>query len=149
MGTYDLLTLVVIKLGDEVYNGREDEEGYGLLRFLNTIMYPHQKDFKDKVSEHIDFSDNEEFWKEAKHMTGLGQSVFEDGVRTGKVEGREEGIKALVLDNLEDGASRERILESFRNVLGLQRKLPYNILRNLLWKMNEQSDIRQDKMALV
>lgn len=112
--SYDLLTLVVIKLGNEVYNGKEDEEGYGLLRFLNAIMYPHTSDFMDKISENIDFSDNEEFWKEAKRMTGLGQSVYDDGVKTGREEGREEGIKALVLDNLEDGASREQILRKLQ-----------------------------------
>ena len=53
--TYDLLTLAVIKLGDKVYNGKKENEGYELLRFLNTIMYPHKEDFMDTVSEYFDF----------------------------------------------------------------------------------------------
>ena len=52
---YDLMTLVVIKLGNAVYNGDEEDEGYELLRFLNTIMYLHKDDFMDTVSEYIDF----------------------------------------------------------------------------------------------
>ena len=31
---YDLITLVVIKSGDEVYNGDKEDEGYDLFRFL-------------------------------------------------------------------------------------------------------------------
>lgn len=57
---YDLLTLVIIKLGDRVYTGEEGSEGYELLRILNAIMYPHQEDFIEVVSEYIDFSGNEE-----------------------------------------------------------------------------------------
>jgi hypothetical protein len=40
---YDLMTLVVIKLGDKVYNGEEGDEEYELLHFLNAIMYPHNE----------------------------------------------------------------------------------------------------------
>ena len=40
---YDLMTLVVIKLGDKVYNGEEGDEEYELLHFLNAIMYPHKE----------------------------------------------------------------------------------------------------------
>ena len=65
---YDLMTLIVIKLGDKVYNGDKKEEGYDLLRFLNLIMYPHDNDFIANVSEYIDYSDNEELWKE---VTGV------------------------------------------------------------------------------
>ena len=42
---YDLLTLVIIRLGKKEYNGEKKDEGYDLLRFLNTIMYPHRDDF--------------------------------------------------------------------------------------------------------
>lgn len=49
MFTLNLMTLVVIKLGDKVYNGEKGDEGYELMRFLNAIMYPHQKDFMDTV----------------------------------------------------------------------------------------------------
>ena len=111
---YDLMTLVIIKLGDKVYNGSETDEGYGLFRFLNAIMYPHTETFMDTMSEYIDFSENEELWKEVTHMSGLGQSVFEDG--------REEGIQALVLDNLEEGTSKERILAKLQKRFELARE---------------------------
>ncbi len=90
--SYDLMTLVVIKLGDKVYNGDREEEGYDLFRFLNTIMYPHEKNFMEKVSEYIDFSQNEELWKEAGHMSGLGECVYNDGL----IEGTANGIRNLM-----------------------------------------------------
>lgn len=107
---YDLMTLVVIKLGNKVYNGDRDDEGYELLRFLNTIMYPHEGDFLDKVSEYIDFSANEELWKEVSHVTGLGECVFRDGVE----EGMEKGIRAMIQENLEENVSEERILRKLQ-----------------------------------
>ncbi len=108
---YDLMTLVIIKLGNRVYNGSEDDEGYGLFRFLNAIMYPHTETFMNTMNEYIDFSDNEELWREVTHMGGLGQSVFE--------EGREEGIQALILDNLEEEISKERILQKLQKHFNL------------------------------
>lgn len=39
-------------------------------------------------------------------MDGLGQCVFEDGLR----QGREDGIRVLIMDNVEEDVSRERII---------------------------------------
>ncbi|MBD5504478.1 MAG: hypothetical protein HDR09_12310 [Lachnospiraceae bacterium] len=78
---YDLLELVIIRLGDRAYHGKEGDEGFGLLRFLNAIMYPHKEDFMDTISEYIDFSNNEELWKGAERMEGLGQSIREEGIQ--------------------------------------------------------------------
>ena len=111
---YDLMTLVVIKLGDIVYNGKKEDEGYELLHFLNLIMYPHKENFMEETAAYIDFSGNEELWKEASHVKGLGQCVFEDGIKVGREagreEGREEGIKVLILDNLEEEIPKSKIL---------------------------------------
>ena len=46
---YDLMTLVVVKLGSVVYDGQRGDEGYELLHFLNMIMYPHKEDRKSVV----------------------------------------------------------------------------------------------------
>ncbi|MCI9421600.1 MAG: hypothetical protein HFG81_02650 [Dorea sp.] len=75
---YDLMTLVVIKLGNKVYNGNKEDEGYELLRFLNAIMYPHKEDFMATVSEYIDFSENEELWKEAAHMGSWAEKIHQE-----------------------------------------------------------------------
>lgn len=103
---YDLMTLVIIKLGNVVYNGEKEEEYYQLLRFLDTIMSPHKKDFMDKVKEYIDFSENEELWKEVTLVSGLGQSIFEEGL--------EKGIQALIEDNLEEKIPKEKSLEKLQ-----------------------------------
>ena len=115
---YDLLKLVVIRLGGKVYNGEEGDEGYGLLRFLNAIMYPHREDFMDTISEYIDFSENEELWKEAEHMSGLGQSVLEEGIE----QGIERGIRAMVLDNLEEQIPKDKIMDKLQKHFKLDRE---------------------------
>jgi len=77
---YDLMTLVVIKLGNEVYNGDMEDEGYDLFRFLNAIMYPHKEDFMSTVTDYIDYSGNAELWREVTQMSSLEQVVYA-GVR--------------------------------------------------------------------
>jgi hypothetical protein len=74
---YDLMTLVVIKLGNKVYNGNEEDEGYELFRFLNAIMYPHGENFMSTISEYIDYSDNEELWKEVTELSSIEQIRYE------------------------------------------------------------------------
>ena len=128
---YDLMTLVVIKLGNTVYNGDEEDEEYELLRFLNTIMYPHKDDFMDTVSEYIDFSDNEALHKEVIHVSTIEQIKYEgmreegreegrtEGREEGREEGRTEGIQALILDNLEEEIPKERTLVKLQKYFNL------------------------------
>ena len=116
---YDLMTLVVIKLGNTVYNGDEEDEGYELLRFLNTIMYPHKDDFMDTVSEYIDFSDNEALHKEVIHVSTIEQIKYEGMREELREELREEGIQALILDNLEEEIPKERTLVKLEKYFNL------------------------------
>lgn len=102
---YDLLELVIIRLGDKVYHGQEKDEGFGLLRFLNAVMYPHQDGFMDTISEYIDFSDNEELWREAERMEGLGESILEEGIE----QGIEQGIRIMVETLREVGQTKDYI----------------------------------------
>ena len=111
---YDLIKLVIIRLGDKVYNRDEGSEGDWLLRFLNAIMYPHEEDFMDTVSEYIDFSANEELWKETNGMFSVGQCVWEDG--------REDGIRAMIRDNLEERTPAERIIEKLQRHFELSKE---------------------------
>lgn len=112
---YDMMTLVIIKLGSREYNGEEGDEGYELLHFLNTLMYPHKEDFIETIQEYIDFSDNEELWKEAPSMTGLGLSIYEEGIETGM----QTGIEALIRYNLMEGVSKEKIVANLKKFFGL------------------------------
>lgn len=119
---YDLMKLVIIRLGDKVYNGDEGSEGYRLLRFLNAIMYPHEEDFMDTISEYIDFSANEDLWKETKGMFSLGQCILEDGKKEGMEKGMEKGMRALIMDNLEEHIPVERIIEKLQRHFNLSRE---------------------------
>ena len=93
-----------------MYTGKEGSEGYEILRFLNAIMYPHQEGFMETVSEYIDFSDNEELWKEGSHMFSLGRCIAEEVWEEASEKATERGIQILVLDNLEEQVPEERIL---------------------------------------
>ncbi|MDE6608078.1 MAG: hypothetical protein K2K54_10040, partial [Lachnospiraceae bacterium] len=60
---YDLLTLVIMRLGDKDYCSDEKS----VLDFLIMIFYPHADRFREKVSKYISFEEvlGEE---EAKNM---------------------------------------------------------------------------------
>ena len=111
---YDLMTLVVIKLGDEVYNGKKGDEGFELLHFLNTIMYPHREDFIEEISDYIDFSENEELWKEEPRMFSLSQCIYEDGLK--------EGIAAFVLDYVEENIPKEKCIQKLQKRFSLTKE---------------------------
>lgn len=119
---YDLMTLAIIKLGDKEYNGEKGNEGFELLRFLNTIMYPHREDFMEIVSDYIDFSENEELWKEEPRMFSLGQCVYEDGLKEGIEQGIEQGIAALIRNNIREGIPKERTIANIRKFFGLSEE---------------------------
>ncbi len=112
---YDLLKLVVIRLGQKEYNGKKGEEGYALLRFLSAIMYPHGEHFLDTISEYIDFSENEQFWQEVKQMKGFWQSIFEEALEeeVEKMLAKEVGKKEeeLIMKKYSKGVPREDIAE--------------------------------------
>ena len=105
---FDLMKLVVIKLGKTVYNGGREDEGYELFRFLNAIMYPHQDDFMEIISEYIDFSANEELWKEEEQVNGLGLSIFKEGFQQGIEQGIEQGVVQGTIETCQSfGKSKE------------------------------------------
>lgn len=89
---HDLLTLVIIRLGDEVYRHMEDADKDNMMEFIHAIMYPHRDGFMDTIRKHIDFSDSEKLWKEMTGMSGLGESILREGI----VKGREEGANIVV-----------------------------------------------------
>ena len=88
------MTLVIIRLGKKEYNGEKKDEGYDLLRFLNTIMYPHRDDFMEVVSDYIDFSQNSELREEVKKVMGIGQIMLEtESIKESIKESNEESNK--------------------------------------------------------
>lgn len=48
-------------------------------------------------------------------MDGLGQYVFEDGLR----QGREDGICAMIMDKLDRDIPKGRIIEKLKEAFGL------------------------------
>lgn len=126
---YDLMTLVVIRLGEKVYNGDEEDEGYELFNFLNLMMYPHNKDFIRNMSKYIDFSNNEELWKEANAMSGLGQSILEEGIE----QGIEQGISKFIELCQEFGVSKEETLQKVISKFSVSEGVAWESL-NKYWE---------------
>ncbi len=125
---YDLMTLVVIRLGEKVYNGDEGDEGYELFDFINLMMYPHNKDFIKNMSKYIDFSNNEELWKEANTMSGLGQSILEEGI--------EQGISKFIELCQEFGVPKEETLRKVISKFSVSEEVGLQSL-NKYWKTEE------------
>ena len=79
-------------------------------------------DFMETISEYIDFSENEELWKEVSPMMSLGQCIYADGVEEGVQEGIKEGIRVLVLDGIEEQIPKERSLNKLQRHFHLTRE---------------------------
>ncbi|MEZ3434422.1 MAG: hypothetical protein K1W34_07340 [Lachnospiraceae bacterium] len=130
---YDLMTLIVIKLGNEVYNGEKGDEGYELLRFLNILMYPHKNDFMDTVKEYIDFSNNEELWKENDGMIGFGQTILEEGIRRGEERNaRTIAEKDTVIAEKDTVIAQQDIVIAEKDAVIAQQERELALLRKLV-----------------
>ena len=81
-----------------MYNGDEEDENYQLLRFLNTIMYPHKDDFMDTVSEYIDYTDNDALRKEVTHVSTIEEIKYEGMRDELREELTEELTKELTVE---------------------------------------------------
>ncbi len=124
---YDLLTLVIIRLGDQIFremeiDEKEKAEEYtdknGMLEFLHAIMYPHKDNFLETVKKYIDFSENKELWREVDQMTGLGMKIgeecWEEGRQVGWNEGRQSGWDEGQKSGIELGATEKEKSIAFR-----------------------------------
>lgn len=115
---YDLTSLVVIRLGDE--ECKSDNE---LLDFLNILFYPHRKDFMTRITKFIDFKDNDELRQEVSGMSGLGQSILEEGLERGLERGLEEGLERGLEKGLEEGLEKGDARRLTRSVEAAAAKL--------------------------
>jgi hypothetical protein len=113
---YDLMTLVIIRLGDKVYDGKEEDEYYDLFKFLNLIIYPHDKNFINDIKPYVDFSNNPELWKEADNMSGLGMAVYNDGCEDA-TERLNKLISILIKNNRIDDLERSSKDINYQNKL--------------------------------
>ena len=89
---YDLLQLVIIRLGKKSYQAEETD----LFEFLTAIFYPHNENFWDTMKKYIDFTQESSMESEVENMKGFGMAIFEDGVEVGIERGMERGIEALI-----------------------------------------------------
>lgn len=78
---YDLLELIIVRLGSsECPEGKAD-----LFPFLTALFYPQRPNFREIIERYIDFESNRKMEEEVSKMTGLGQSILEEGRAEGRV----------------------------------------------------------------
>lgn len=94
---YDLLHLIIIRLGDENYSSVKQD----LIEFLTALFYPHKTNFKDTIGKYIDFSKSLELEQEVQNMSGLGQSILEEGLERGLEKGTKQGDAARLIKSVE------------------------------------------------
>ncbi len=135
---FDLITLVVIKLGNTVYNGDEEDENYQLLRFLNTIMYPHKDDFMDTVSEYIDYTDNDALRKEVTHVSTIEEIKYEGMREELREELTEELTKELTVELTKE--LTEKITEDLTEKItqNLTEKITQNLTEKITQDLTEK-----------
>lgn len=121
---YDLLTLVILRLGDKDYH----DDKKSVLDFLTTIFHPHKKGFREKISQYIDLESSLKIEKEEGNMIGLGESVYMDGLE----DGIEQGIEAFILDNLEEKVPETRILEKLQRRFQLEEAVAEAYLKKYI-----------------
>lgn len=96
---YDLLTLVIIRLGSDQY----DKNANDLFHFLTLLFYPQKPDFMEQMGNYINFEQNLKLCEEVRYMDGLGESILEEGRRL---------ERAQVINNLlQKGMSEQQISE--------------------------------------
>ncbi len=122
---YDLMNLVVIRLGNSVYNGDDNNEGYDVLRFLTAIVYPGKDGSRlNIVKDYIDFSQNLELREELGEMEGFGMSVLREGFEEGMEQERgrinllnkklyRDERMADLFRSLDDPEFQEQLLEEY------------------------------------
>ena len=151
---YDLLTLVIIRLGDKVFQELEKAgmpaEKNDMMEFLHAIMYPHTKDFLTTVKKYIDFSENAELWREGDDMTGLGMSIakeswaegWQSGLEEGRLSGLEEG--RLEREQIEKMlAEKDGMLEEKNSVLAEKDAIIESLKRQLAVSKIQSAETRK------
>lgn len=93
---YDLQNIIIIKLGN--VEDIPDNDQNNILRFLDTLL---SKEI-DPINK-IDILENKfqipmttEFKEEVNDMCNLGEGIYEDGLKNGKIEGKIESIKQII-----------------------------------------------------
>lgn len=101
---YDKLSVVMICL-----NGKNETDQSKLHRLLNVLLSPELGAAeKGKILEkEFGIEAQPEWREEMEEMCNLSEVIEERGIK----QGIEQGIKALVLDNLEDGKTEEQIIQ--------------------------------------
>jgi len=106
---YDKMSVIMICLNR---NKRGETKAGGVIKLLNTLLAA-DLDIVEKrkiLSEEYEILIDDNLGKELGRMSNLGEGIFEEGFE----KGIGKGIRAFILDNREEGISKERILKKLQ-----------------------------------
>ena len=111
---YDLATVIIIRLPKD-----PDNQESALIRMLTYLLSHKFSVEKRKEVLSRDYNIGmQEVYKEVDSMSGLGEAVYQEGIE----KGREEGIQALIIDNIEEGFSKEKIILKLQKRFSLTKE---------------------------
>lgn len=104
---HDLISVIMIRRGNK-------SQGDDIFNYLQAV-------FKSDIITMQKYSDvewSEELKKEANTMSGLGMSIYEEGIEIGRREGFEEGIERERINHIENMLRRNKTAEEIAEFCG-------------------------------
>ena len=100
--------------------GTQDDVSQQLHAFLDYVAGKESEDlFVQKLKKAVKEAKKNRNWR-LEFMTLLMRD--QENIEKGRMEGRMEGIEAIILDNLEEGISKERILIKLQKLFALNQQ---------------------------
>ena len=100
--------------------GTQDDVSQQLHAFLDYVAGKESEDlFVQKLKKAVKEAKKNRNWR-LEFMTLLMRD--QENIEKGRMEGRMEGIEAIILDNLEEGISKERILIKLQKLFALNQE---------------------------
>ena len=100
---YDLMEVVIIRRGKKTPD-------CDIFKYLNAVFTSD----KENIQKYIDMDRNPQIREEVDKMSGMGQSIYEKGV--------EQGIRALILNNIAEHISKERSIDNLQKLFSITKE---------------------------
>ena len=116
--------------------GNVSDEFKELIHFLDTSEIKHyESGLVNDLAQALEEARSNEKWRHdymtwTQMLNEIRNEEREEGRKEGLEEGREEGIKALIIDNMEDGKSKEEILNKLIKRFNLTQEKAEEYINN-------------------
>ena len=85
-----------------------------IFKYLNAVFTSD----KENIQKYIDMDRNPQIREEVDKMSGMGQSIYDRGIE----QGINQGIRALILNNIAEHISKERSIDNLQKLFGITKE---------------------------